>query len=153
MSINWTDGRGTVRHADVLSLGLAGAAAAGARAVEEVHEAGLLAVDAGGEVLLGHHAVHHAPRAGADHHRRLAPWAAVRRHARARGRRRVAAVASAVHLHPPSHGRRRRQVQLQLEPRAAPAAVTTVAHGLACASALHGGREPRFTWVQRSTND
>lgn len=139
MSIHWTcPGRAeTTTDLHLLALaallvavpGDGGRSGRGAAALlEEVDEAGLLAVDAGGVVLLGDHAVHEAARAGADQHRRPASRAAVRRNARAWRRRAAVVVAvamAAVHLHP----HRRRQVQLQLQPPVAAAVTVAPVHG------------------------
>jgi hypothetical protein len=98
-----------------LALGmlLGGDGSGGGGAVEDVHEGGLLAVDTGGELLHGDHAVHHAPGAGADQHRSPVIRAAVRRHARARRRRAVAVVTTTAPLHPHA-GRCQSQLQITL---------------------------------------
>jgi hypothetical protein len=102
-------------------------------AVEDVHEGGVLAVDAGGELLHRDHAVHHAPGAGADQHPSPVTRAAVRRHARARRGRAVAVVTTTAPLHLHA-GRRQAQLQITLcaTPCTAPsgaAVVAVPAHG------------------------
>lgn len=127
---------------------------------EDVHKEGLLAVDADGILLLGHHAVQEAPLARSDHHRRRLPaaMAIIRRHTRARRRRAVAVVVNvfimtAVHIHPLccGQGRRRRLVQVELQPPVPPA-IVAAAHDSPPRSHCGHGHDARSAGVNRSNS-